>query len=235
MFHRYRHPLPAAALLLALQAAPLGAQMLHIPQYTGTPLLITGGVLNQQVLQNAERQRPAAGPAAAEREATVVPAAGPPQAPRQLAQAYPAARRDEAERLFSDLLQRYRSIEQRFDIPHRDLAGALAAFIAGNHMAYHGAPFPDAHFKPLVAQMRRLLAAQPGIARAPAAERQQAWEQLAILGMFMAGAQIAQQRQPDAQQATRLREAGGANLQRLLAVAPDQVLIGPEGLAFGRR
>ena len=232
MFRLHRCSWPTAALLLALQAPPLAAQMLHIPQYTGTPLLITGGVLNQQVLQNAERQSQATG---AGREVTVVPLAGPPQAPRQLAAAYPAERRGEAERLFSDLLQRYRTIEQRFDIPHRDLAGALAAFIAGNHMAFHGAPFPDAHFKPLVAQMRRLLAAQPGLARAPAAERQQAWEQLAILGMFMAGAQIAQQREPDAQQAARLREAGGANLQRLLAVAPDQVLIGPGGLAFGRR
>mgnify|MGYP001809835289 CR=1 FL=1 len=232
MFRLHRRPLHAAALLLALQATPLAAQMLHIPQYTGTPLLVTGGVLDQQVLQDAGRKAPAAGPP---REATVVPVAGPPQAPGLLARAYPAARRGEAERLFADLLQRYRTIEQRFDIPHRDLAGALAAFIAGNHMAFHGAPFPDAHFKPLVAQMRRLLAAQPGLARAPAAERQQAWEQLAILGMFMAGAQIAQQRQPDAQQAVRLREAGGANLQRLLAVAPDQVLIGPQGLALAGR
>lgn len=219
--------LAALAVVLCLQPAPARA-MIHVPMYTGTPLLITGGVLNQQVLENAERlDEDRAEPA---RDVGVVPD-GPPLAPRQLAQHYPAAGRDAAERVFADLLQRYRGIEDQFDIPHRDLAGALAAFIAGNHMAYRGTPFPDEHFKPLVAQMRAALAAHPDILAAPAADRQQAYEQLAILGMFMAGAQIAQQNPtPGGIDPERLRQAAGDNLRTLLGIEPDAVQIGPDGL-----
>lgn len=229
-------PLPrlfaTLVVVLCLQAVPARA-MIHVPMYTGTPLLITSGVLNQQILQDAERIR--RGPSKTAPDGGVVPA-GPPVAPWQLAQHYPESGRDEAERLFIELLQRYRGIEEQFDIPHRDLAGALAAFIAGNHMAYHGTPFPDEHFKPLVSQMRELLSDHPAIARAPAADRRQAYEQLAILGMFMAGAQIAQQSQaPGGIDPERLRQAAGDNLRKLLGMAPDDVQIGPNGLSVVSR
>jgi hypothetical protein len=206
--------------------APAAAQI-HVPTYTGTPLLITGGVLNQQVLEGAAKFTRETPPPQATR-VTV----GRPIAPRELARHYPAAERAQAEQLFAELLQRYRSIEERFAIPRHDLGGAVAAFIAGSHMAYRNEPFPDEHFGPLVQQMRRLLAANPAVAAAPLADRQQAYEQLAILGMFMAGAQIAQREKPDAQAAERLQRAGGEYLQRLLAVAPSQVQIGPRGLVL---
>jgi hypothetical protein len=211
-------------LMLGLLAAPAMAQI-HVPTYTGTPLLITGGVLNQQVLQGAQRLEYTPS------KATVV-TVGRPVGPRELAQLYPAAERGKAEQLFNELLLRYRSVEDRFSIPRHDLAGALAAFIAGSHMAYRNVPFPDEHFEPLVAQMRRLLLANPAIAQAPAAQRQLAYEQLAILGMFMAGAQIALQRQPDAAQAERLQRAAGQYLQRLLAVEPARTDQHARGLAL---
>jgi hypothetical protein len=215
------------ALLLWGAVLPVTAQI-HVPMYTGTPLLITGGVLNKEVLQSAQRLKPAA----AASPATTVAMTAPSTAARELAQNYPAAERPKAEQLFKELLLRYREVENRFGVPRHDLAGALAAFIAGSHMAYRNAPFPDEHFKPLVAQMRGLLQANPAIARAPMAERQQAYEQLAILGMFMAGAQIAQQRQPDAVQLERLQAAGAQYLQRLLAVEPARLVIGPAGLSL---
>jgi hypothetical protein len=214
--------------LCALALAAPAAAQIHVPTYTGTPLLITGGVLNQQVLQNAAR---ATSEAAPPREATRV-TVGRPMAPRELASHYPASERAKVEALFTDLLQRYRSIEERFAIPRHDLGGAVAAFIAGSHMAYRNEPFPDEHFGPLVQQMRRLLAANPAVAAAPLADRQQAYEQLAILGMFMAGAQIAQREKPDAQAAERLQRAGGEYLERLLAIEPARVQIGPRGLAL---
>jgi hypothetical protein len=232
-FARFARLNATLAVVLCLHCAPARA-MIHVPVYTGTPLLITGGVLNQQVLQNAERLTRDAPASRTARDDGVVPP-GPPVAPRQLAAHYPAAGRDDAERLFTDLLQRFRGIEDQFDIPHRDLAGAVAAFVAGNHMAYHGTPFPDAHFKPLVAQMRELVSEHPGVAGAPAADRRQAYEQLAILGMFMAGAQMAQQQSPDALQAERLRKAAGDNLRTLLGVEPERVEIGPKGLRLASR
>jgi hypothetical protein len=135
--------------------------MIHVPTYTGTPLLVTGGVLNQQVLQNAERLgRPSS------ESRTMVTMVSKPMAARELASHCPAAERDKAERLFAELLLRYRSIEDQFSIPRHDLAGALAAFIAGSHMAFNDAPFPDEYFKPLVRQMQRLLAASPAVAQA---------------------------------------------------------------------
>jgi hypothetical protein len=219
--------LPAALLLGPLLAAPALAQI-HVPMYTGTPLLITGGVLNQQVLRNAERQH-------TERTAAAVAVVAPeatPKVPRELASHYPAAERDKAERLFADLLQRYRGIEEQFAIPRRDLGGALASFIAGSYIALHNRPLPDEHFAALVRQMRHVIAADPRVARAPAAERQQAFEQLAILGLFMAGAQRAQQQQPDAEAAARLHRAAGDYLQQLLAVDPARVHIGAQGLSL---
>lgn len=216
-----------ARLLLWLLAMPAVAQI-HVPTYTGTPLLVTGGVLNQQLLEAA--QRPLAAKEPAPRDTVVV--VGRPVGPRELAAHYPAADRAQAEALFAELLLRYREVERRFAIPRHDLAGALAAFIAGCHMAYRNAPFPDEHFEPLVLQMRRLLAAHPAVAAAPLAQRQQAYEQLAILGMFMAGAQIAQRQQPDAAQAERVQQAAGEYLQRLLQVPPARVQIGPRGLSL---
>jgi hypothetical protein len=116
---------------------------------------------------------------------------GEPKVPALMAAHYPSASRQQAERVFLDLLSGYSKIERQFDIPKRDVAGSVAAFLAGSYMAYRNVDFPDEHFKPLVAQMRQIIGTNPDFAKASNAEKQEMYEQMAILGMFMATTQMA--------------------------------------------
>ena len=219
----------ALAFVSVLCCAPVAAQI-HIPTYTGTPLMITGGVLNQQILQaSVPGARPAADSKRAAQVSTVVPD-GPSRMPRQLAQSYPPEARAEAERFFAELLSGYQGIERQFGIPRRDLAGAVATFIAGSWMAYRGEPFPDRDFPPLVDQSRRILASLPQLREAAAPARQDTYEQLAILGMFMATTRMALDRRPDRVAAANLRQAARRYLEQFLAVDAERVQLGPEGL-----
>ncbi|WP_242477976.1 DUF6683 family protein [Rubrivivax gelatinosus] len=119
------------------------------PAYTGTPLMITGGVLNQQLLQAS----------------------------------VPGAR-----------------------------------------------PAADSGFPPLVEQSRRILAALPQLRVATAPARQDTYEQLAILGMFMATTRMALDRQPDRVAVANLKQAAKRYLEQFLAVDAERVQLGPEGL-----
>ncbi len=132
--------------------------------------------------------------------------------------------------MFHELLGKYSALERQFGIPPRDVAGAVAAYVAGCHMAYHNTPFPDAHFKPLVLQMRRALAANPEFARIPGPALQELYDELALGGMMMATAQLANQTRPDAAAVASLRSAAGRQLQLFLGRSPDSVNITASGL-----
>lgn len=152
--------------------------------------------------------------------------------PAQLAAAYPERTRAEAERSFRELLQGYRQIESRFGIPRNDIGGATAAFIAGSWMAYHDRPFPDAHFKTLVGQMRLALGSNESFASAPESEKREMFERLAILGMFMATVQMAQSRTPTPGVADNMRAAGRTSLEQLLQTDAERVVIDANGLSL---
>lgn len=230
-FWTYFMPAAVVALTMSFVCRPAVAQI-HIPTYTGTPLMITGGVLNQQILHaSVPDARPSAHVGRVDPVSTLVPE-GRSQVPRQLAQSYPPEARSEAQRFFAELLTGYQSIEQRFGIPRRDLAGAVAAFIAGSWMAYRGQPFPDRYFPPLVEQSRRILASLPQLREATAPARQETYEQLAILGMFMATTQMALDRQPDRATAAKVRQAAKDYLEQFLSVDADRVSLGPKGLSL---
>lgn len=222
----------------ALWAAPAGAQIvasdygtLQMPMssFLATSYL-TQTVVND--LHTPERLRSAArapregAPAAA----LLVSTRGPATMPARLASFYPADRQPQARALFADLLQRYRGIETQFGLAHGDLGGALAAFLVGSWMGLHDRPFADEHFMPVVRQMRTLLAAQPELAKAPAADRREMYEQLAILGMLMAGTRMALQQQPDAATQQRLREAARGYLGQFFKVDAERIGFGPGGL-----
>jgi hypothetical protein len=89
----------------------------------------------------------------------------------ELANSYSPQARPQAERVLREMLVGYLKIERQFWITHRDLGGALAAFLAGSWMAYHNADFPDEHFKPLVRQMQGMLASNPDFASVPELDR----------------------------------------------------------------
>lgn len=150
--------------------------------------------------------------------------------PAKIAAHYPSHARAEAERVFGELLVGYGKIERQFGIPRRDVAGSVAAFVAGSYMAYHNADFPDEHFKPLVNQVREMIAGNPEFARASDAEKQELYEQMAILGMFMANAQMALKERPDAQIAANMKQAAKGYLEQFLKTPADRVQITARGL-----
>ncbi|MFT3720175.1 DUF6683 family protein [Pseudorhodoferax sp.] len=152
--------------------------------------------------------------------------------PARLASGYPAASRAEAEATFRSLLRSYAEIEKRFSIPPGDLGGAAAAFVAGCYMALHGADFPDEHFAPLVRQMRTAMASVPGFAKVSAREKREAYEQLAIIGMFMATTQMGLRSRPDAGLAQRTRDAARQYLGQFVKGDVTRLSLGPKGMAL---
>ncbi|MFT3719727.1 DUF6683 family protein [Pseudorhodoferax sp.] len=214
------------ALLAALLTTALSTAQADPPIFVPSDDLATGlmqGVLARRMLQKGQKKRQEAGNAAfveggmdhRARTMTVVPVRATPRAPQKLAQHYPPQRRVEAVRTFRQLLDGYHQVEARMGVPRGDLAGALAAFIAGNLMAYHDRDVPDAYFPAVVEQLRPAVVGQPGFARIGTAEKQDAYEQLAILGTFMALTRQALRRQPDAQIQARMREAARGYLAQL--------------------
>lgn len=149
-----------------------------------------------------------------------------------MAEAYPATHRDQAKKVFIEMLAGYRKIERQFNLPANDLAGAVAAFIAGSYMAYRNQDFPDQDFIPLVNQMRAIIRQNPAFTQASAAEKRETYEQLATLGMLMAGTQMAVKASPNPQVEANMRRASKAYLEEFLKVEADRVLIGPRGLTL---
>jgi hypothetical protein len=150
----------------------------------------------------------------------------------KMAAAYPVEQRTNVAKTFRGLLQGYSKIESQFDIPMHDLAGAVAAFIAGSYMAYNDVDFPDDKFKPLVQQVRQAIAANPEFARASAMEKQATYEQMAILGTFLATTQMALKERPNQRVASDMREAAKGYLEQFLKTDADKVEITSQGLVI---
>lgn len=149
-----------------------------------------------------------------------------------LASNYPASDRDRARQLFETLLTKYAAVERQFSIAPGDFGGALAAFVAGNLMALRQQPFPDADFAALVRQMRAVIAANPAIGRVDAQEQRRAFEQLAIIGMFMAGTQMALAQKPDPALQERTAAAARQYLSMVIPGDIDGLVVTRTGLGL---
>lgn len=223
--------------LATLVSPPAAAQLSPGYGVVGAPMsnflstsYLTQSVVNDLSTPKRVQAAAKAAPENASAAALLVPTRGPATMPAKLAAHYPAAQQAKARALFDDLLQRYRGIEKQFGIPHGDLGGAVAAFLVGSWMGLHNRSFPDERFPPVVAQMRSVLAAQPGLADAPEDDRREMYEQMAILAMLMAGTQMALQQQPDAATESRLRDAARAYLGQFFKADAERIGFGPGGL-----
>jgi hypothetical protein len=150
--------------------------------------------------------------------------------PAALASKYPPNKRDQAEKLFLDLLLGYQAIEEKFGIPRHDTAGAVAAFISGSYMAYGDSDLPDAHFPQLVEQVRHALKGNRHYSLADNQHKQEVYEQMAILGMFMATTRMALQEKPNPQLSANLREAAKKYLEQFLKTDIGKIRITAQGL-----
>jgi hypothetical protein len=215
------------------------------------PMSNTGFILSQQIVTMTAPKAPFDGdksddavpqskrpvPRATGSSSLAVPVATSNSAAK-LAMHYPVARRDDAERLFKQLLAAHGRLMQQFGVPQNDMASAVATFIAGSHAAYHDQLIEEAAFVALVDQMRVSLADNPALASATSAERRDAYEQLVILGMMTATTQMALSQNPDPGelQALRanMREAGRTYLRGYVGVDPDAIELGPRGMTLAR-
>ena len=150
--------------------------------------------------------------------------------PAVLASQYPPNKRKQAKQLFSDLLTGYQSIEERFGIPRHDTAGAVAAFISGSYMAYRDLDLPDSHFPALVEQIRHALGSHPQYLLADNQQKQEVYEHMAILGMFMATTRMALQENPNPQLSANLRQTAKKYLEQFLKTDAGKIRITEKGL-----
>lgn len=182
---------------------------------------------------SSARRSPAGPTAGPTRMSTLAP--GSPQAganARQLAQAMPAAQREQMARVYLQSFDTWRQLERKLGLPANDVAGAVAAFVAGNYMAYRNVEVPDATYHRLVAQMRSALADSRGFARASPSDKRMLYEQMAMVGTFMAVARMSFQQQPNPAAEQNFRESAAANLEAALKVPADQVRITESGLTL---
>lgn len=189
------------------------------------------------IARGVREKRPpgAARPATQEAAALTSAPVAAPVVPAELAAHYPPEKRAQIEHYFAQLLDGYAQVEKKLGLPRNDLPGALASFIAGSYMAYTNIPFPDEHYKPLLGQMRGILANDPAFTKASKADKQAMFEHLAILGMLMATTQLALQKQPDAQRAANMHHAAKSYLERLLRTDAERVRIDAQGLSIRPR
>jgi hypothetical protein len=232
MPHLFRVVLIACVVVLPLSVR--SDPLVFVPSDALANDMLTSMLANE-VLQDASG--PAKSPGALGQKprllANSIVSVGETRAAEKLAAHYPADRRAEAQRTFAMLLDKYRAeMEPRLGIPRNDLAGSVAAFLAGSYMAYHNVDFPDAHFKPLMTQMRQIIGSTPAFAKAPNGEKLQLHEQMAILGMFMATSQMALKEKPDPQIAANLKRAAKGYLEQFLKTDADRVQITAQGLTL---
>jgi hypothetical protein len=192
-----------------------------------------------QISRNAEMTRQlsghkSGGGAAAPRPGAVVstrvPLRARPAIPARLAAQYPQSSRPDAERALRQLLAAYSQVERHFGIPQGDLAGPIAAYIAGSYVAYRDIRFPNDNFRPLVTQVRNIISASPALRRASAEEKQDMYEQLAIMSIWMMKSQQSLRQAPNPAMSASLKQAGKDGLEKFLNIGADRIRIGAQGM-----
>ena len=155
-------------------------------------------------------------------------------APARLARAHPgdAAAREGARHLYERCLAYYRSAVRPQDqaLGVDDVGAAVAAFVAANVGALRGTPVTPALLQILERQLHGIARITSDWEAAPVVERQAYFEQLALLAVFVAESATQAATQGPAAVANVQRAARGY-LRQLLDLDPDQLTLGPDGLA----
>lgn len=186
---------------------------------------ISNTFLNQEAMINATRPGAAQG-------AKPQPPLAAPQVERnaaELASAAPAAQRARLEKVYAQLMPGYHQLERKLGWPADDVAGAMAAVVAGNYMAMTGTELSDASVSAAGNQLRASAAVQNLLTQLSPTDRRRLYEQCAMLGTFMALANKTSQQQP-ANVVANLRQSARENLRVFLGDAADTVRFTPQGL-----
>jgi hypothetical protein len=155
--------------------------------------------------------------------------------PQRLAGAQPGgptARRD-SEKLYARCLAHYRrSVQPRLvpGVQHDDVGVAAAYFVLANMAALRPIEPDEAVLAQTERQLRQLISRTRAWEGASAVDRQQLFEQFAIIGVLINETRLAAPAQGPAAVANVQRAARGYLLQ-LLGLDPDLLAVGPSGLA----
>lgn len=183
--------------------------------------------LNFSVLNNANSE------AAAAKISTLAPPTGSSTVAADLAALYTAADRAQLTKVFTESLTNFEKVINRLELPRDDVAAALAAFLVGNYIAMHNEALPpDEQFIALTKQLRASLASSPNFAQSSPSQKRQAYEQLAMMGMFMTTAHMALVQTPNPKAETHFRNHAKANLEQLIKRPADQLQIKNGQISF---
>lgn len=222
-FELPRFPLRLALLAWACAAGAATAQV--------APSLSLAEQMHAMLGKPAAAAPPAAGAPAA----TPLIASGPAQVRQsatELAQRFPAAHRAAMAQAFEESFAFWQKLETQLGLAPNDVGAATAAFIAGNYAAFMQQQVPDEDFKALVAQMQGLLARNPAFTQSSPAARRAMFEQLAMVGTFMAVYREQLKSKPNANEEINFRNAAKINLEAGLGLAVERIQIGRQGLVM---
>jgi maltooligosyltrehalose synthase len=152
------------------------------------------------------------------------------QSATELAQRFPAQHRAAMTKAYEESFAFWQKLETQLGLTPNDVGAGVAAFIAGNYSAFMQQQVPDENFKSLVLQMQRLLAQNAAFTQSSAAAKRSMFEQLAMVGTFMAVYREHLNQKPDANQEVNFRNAAKANLEAALGLSVERLQIGPQGL-----
>jgi hypothetical protein len=152
------------------------------------------------------------------------------QSATELAQRFPAAHRTAMVKAYQESFLFWQKLETQLGLTPNDVAAAVAAFIAGNYAAFMQQQVPDEHFKSLVLQMQSLLARNAGFNQSSPAAKRAMFEQLVMVGTFMAVYREHLNGKPSPNEEVHFRNSAKANLEAALGLAVERIQIGPQGL-----
>jgi hypothetical protein len=193
--------------------------------------------------QGQQQQRPSAGkpsqpsprtrPASSARAAagtTTFKSVAPALVPRQLAARAPAER-EEAERFFAKLLEEYREIMRRKGLPANDVARAASFLVAISHDVYSdGGDLGPAQLDGLREQMREVFAEDAEFQRLSDREKQELFENYAIIGMYLSG--VPASRGDDREWLAEMRRLARTQLEETFGVPVDRLVFTDEGVKY---
>jgi hypothetical protein len=232
--HTLKTIVTSCAVLCAVAARADGPY--HIPQYTGTPLMITAGVITQQNLNSALRRTTPGGggarPDTRQGPAYLVVGTTPAGMPARMAALLPPASRAAAQRSYQEMLDRHPQLMKQLGVRSDDVACGVATFLAGSYMAYRDIDFPDHQFKPLYEQVRGMIAANPKFAEANMTARREMFEQMAIIGTFLALSHDALKQRPDLKASADMKLAAKGYLEQFMKLDADRLRLTDQGMTL---
>jgi hypothetical protein len=148
-----------------------------------------------------------------------------------LATHFPPDARARMKTTYVQAFDAFKQFERKLHLTDNDVANGVSAYIAGNYMVLHGMEIADADFLKIVSQVRQALLQNRGFQQVPAAQKRRLYEQTAMVGMFMAIAQISRRTASEDPDAVRnLQNSSRANLELVLGKRAANLRIDGEGM-----